>query len=114
MPSKEQVLEAAKECPAAKQTLNILFPEYFVDNTFFCRIGSLLLRKGHAGVYAIFKWNGEVRILTITNNTIWKNTLKVNRLYNPDFITVSEFKTLMHYSGATIEEFESVTHIVQP
>ena len=31
MPTKERVLEAAGKCPQAKETLRILFPEYFKE-----------------------------------------------------------------------------------
>lgn len=96
--TKERVLEVAKENPCAAKVLEGLFPEAFEDNRVFCTIGSLFKRKSNPNsVYAIFKWNGEVRILNVTSNYMWKNLrMSVSSLKDAkgDTLTVSEFKKL--------------------
>ena len=97
--TSERVQEAAKNTPEARKVLQDLFPEAFEDNTPFCRIGSVFKRKGYPrNFYAVFQWNGEIRILNVSNNTFWdkERNIKCGRRENPEnsYLTVSEFKSL--------------------
>lgn len=100
--TKEKILNAVHSNPKLYDSLASLFPEVFEDERTFCKIGSILKREKHPNnVYALFKWNGEVRLLNITQNTFWKTkgdrALKVNKLkdFNQEVITYLEFKRLI-------------------
>ena len=98
--TKERILAVAEKHIAAKEILKELFPETFEDDTIFCKIGSLFTRKNYPNnIYTVFKWNGEVRILNITNNSMWKSdhNIKVQSLKDKlgDVLTISEFKKLV-------------------
>lgn len=95
--SIEKVKLAAEKDPCAKKVLEILFPEVFEEDNIFCKIGIIFYRREYPkNVYTVFKWNGEVRILNITHNTMWdtKRNIKISTLKNPDILTIAEFKKL--------------------
>lgn len=97
--TKEKVLKAAEENPYALRTLKSMFPEAFEDDTVFCKVGSIFRRAEYPeNDYVVFKWNGEVRILNVTQNSMWgsERNLKVSSLKDPEgkTLTVSEFKRL--------------------
>lgn len=94
----ENILKAAKGYPEAASVLRTLFPEAFEDETVFCRIGQILKRDNYPNnFYALFKWNGEVRLLNVSCNKFWNQdrNLTVSQLRNEDSITVGEFKKLI-------------------
>lgn len=101
--TKERVIKAAEENPQAESTLRSLFPEAFEDNRQYCRIGVIMSRKNHPGnVYALFKWNGEIRFLNVSNNKFWDTSdsnrnIKVSQLHDfkGETLTYSEFKKLI-------------------
>lgn len=110
--SKERIIAVAKENPCAAKVLEGLFPEAFEDNTVFCKIGITFKRNKYLkNTYALFKWNGEVRVLNITQNKMWKpeRNLKVSSLKDLEgnTLTVSEFKRLSGYHNLTEFIFET-------
>lgn len=109
--TKEAVLKAAQEHPCSSEILKTLFPEAFEDNSIFCNIGSIFKRSNYPGnMYALFKWNGEVRFMNITHNKFWDDSrnLKTSGLkdYEAKTITVSEFKKLI--GAQDVSQFEIV------
>lgn len=98
--SKEKILHYAKEEPLSKKPLKDLFPEAFAEEErVFCTIGSVFKRATYPhNDYAVFKWNGEVRVLNITHNAFWKKgrNIRVGGLKDPDgkTLTVEEFRKL--------------------
>jgi hypothetical protein len=48
--SKDKVLEAAKKCPQAKETLKILFPEVFEDDKYLDLSKLVVIDKIHDGM----------------------------------------------------------------
>lgn len=94
----ENILETVKNHPESRAVLESLFPSAF-DTKPYCKLGVVLKRDGHPNnLYALFKWNGEVRFLNITGNRMWKQdrNLVVNKLYDEtgETITLGEFRAL--------------------
>ena len=89
-PERIKELEKKNKDNEVGRMVRELFAEVFEDEEVFCKIGT------------VFKWNGEVRILNITENKMWdsKKNLKVSQLRDPnqETLTVTEFKAL---SGKT-------------
>lgn len=107
----DRVLQAAKEGgKEVKSTLVTLFPEVFEDELPFIKIGTVLTKKNLNNHYAVFKWNGEIRFLNITNNQFWNSdrNLKVSELKDREGIrlTRGEFKSLI--GAAKVEDFKIV------
>lgn len=86
--------------------------ELFPEEKVFCRIGSLFtITNNPKNIYALFKWNGEVRILNVTGNYIWKHTsMKVSELRDPrgETMTMGEFKRLVHPTKIDIFNFDMI------
>lgn len=115
--TKERVLEVAKKNPYAVKVLKGLFPEAFEDEKIYCRIGSIFIRKEYPdNVYAVFKWNGEVRVLNVTKNIMWdsKRNLRVETLSDPEgkTLTVSEFRRLV--GQYNLSEFCVDADVIRP
>lgn len=90
-----------------------LFPEAKEEEEkVFCRIGSLFtIANNSRNIYALFKWNGEVRILNVTGNYMWKRaSMKVSMLRDPqgETMTVGEFKRLVHLTKIDIFNFDLI------
>lgn len=90
-----------------------LFPEVKEEEEkVFCRIGSLFtIANNPRNIYALFKWNGEVRILNVTGNYMWKRaSMKVSMLRDPqgETMTVGEFKRLVHLTKIDIFNFDLI------
>lgn len=96
--TSEKVLQVAKENPNAAKVLEGLFPEVFVDNKPFCKVGSLFTRVGCSGDYAVVAINGEVCIINIDFNYMWdvSRNLPLSSLSdrNRKTLTLAEFKKL--------------------
>lgn len=94
----DNVISAAARYPSAKGVLEELFPDAFSENKVYCKLGTIFLREGYDNLYALIKWNGEVRFLNITNNQFWsaEKNIKVGSLLDATraTITVGEFKRL--------------------
>lgn len=97
----EKIIALSREQPKYYDLLSSLFPQAFEDERVFCKVGSILRRKKHPNdMYALFKWNGEIRLLNITRNNFWstegKNNFKVSKLKDSkgETVTYSEFKTI--------------------
>lgn len=98
--TEERILYTVKKHPEIKTIIEELFPSVFEKQKVFCKIGTVLKRDKYPdSLYALFKWNGEVRLLNITANAMWKNTIKVGEL------TDSE-----NYSTITFGEFMKITN----
>lgn len=98
-PERIKEFEKKNKDNEAGRMVRELFAEVFEDEEVFCKLGTLFKRRMYPeNVYAVFKWNGEVRILNITENKMWdsKKNLKVSQLRDPnqETLTVTEFKTL--------------------
>lgn len=83
--------------PQVRQVLEGMFPQIFEDARPLLRIGCMFTRRKYMDcLYALFKWNGEVRVLNVTYNQMWKSSLKVSDLtLDENQLTVGEFKRLM-------------------
>lgn len=98
-PERIKEFEKKNKDNEAGRMVRELFAEVFEDEEVFCKLGTLFKRRMYPeNVYAVFKWNGEVRILNITENKMWdsKKNLKVSQLRDPnqETLTVTEFKAL--------------------
>lgn len=103
-PERIKELEKKNKDNEVGRMVRELFAEVFEDVEVFCRIGSVFKRRMYPeNLYAVFKWNGEVRILNITGNKMWdsKKNLKVSELRdaNQETLTVTEFKALSGMSN---------------
>lgn len=109
----ERVRKVIDENPGkVSEILLELFPEEKDEEKVFCRIGSLFtITNNPKNIYALFKWNGEVRILNVTGNYIWKHTsMKVSELRDPrgETMTMGEFKRLVHPTKIDIFNFDMI------
>lgn len=94
----ERVRDIASEAdPQVRKVPEGMFPQIFEDARPLLRIGCLFTRQRYPDcMYALFKWNGEVRVLNVTYNQMWKSSLKVSELtLDENQLTVGEFKRLM-------------------
>lgn len=102
--TEKKVIETIENHPETKAVFESLFPEIFENKKVFCKIGSILKRDGYPfQTYALFKYNGEVRLLNVTGNYFWKNaSIKVGYLTDPEgnTITVGEFLKLTDGKGS--------------
>lgn len=110
----ERVRKVIDENPGkVSEILLELFPEVKEEEEkVFCRIGSLFtIANNPRNIYALFKWNGEVRILNVTGNYMWKRaSMKVSMLRDPqgETMTVGEFKRLVHLMKIDIFNFDLI------
>lgn len=96
-----------------------LFPEVKEEEEkVFCRISSLFtITNNPRNIYALFKWNGEVRILNVTGNYMWKRTsMKVSMLRDPrgETMTIGEFRRLVHVTKIDIFNFDLIVEKLNP
>lgn len=95
-----------------------LFPEVKEEEKVFCRIGSLFtITNNPKNIYALFKWNGEVRILNVTRNSMWKRTsMKVSMLRDPrgETMTIGEFRRLVRLTKIDIFNFDLIVEKLNP
>jgi uncharacterized pyridoxamine 5'-phosphate oxidase family protein len=115
----ERVRKVIDENPGkVSEILLKLFPEVKDEEKVFCRIGSLFtITNNPKNIYALFKWNGEVRILNVTGNYMWKRTsMKVSMLQDPhgETMTVGEFKRLVHLTKIDIFNFNLIVEKPNP
>lgn len=110
----ERVRKVIDENPGkVSEILLELFPEVKEEEEkVFCQIGSLFtIANNPRNIYALFKSNGEVRILNVTGNYMWKRTsMKVSMLRDPqgETMTVGEFKRLVHLTKIDIFNFDLI------
>lgn len=102
--TREKVLEAAKQSPAAKKLMMELYPEVFENNTVLCEIGCIFFREKYPhNIYAVMKQGGQVIIVNITYSAKWDNkkTIPLHQLKDPTqkSITISEFSKLTGYTN---------------
>lgn len=108
---RHEIYEILKKNPQSEEVLKDLFPGFFKDSEVFATLGSLLRRKSYPNnVYALFKWNGEVRLLCVNNNSFFKGyePLRVGQLVDPEgkVINNAEFKNLI--GVIDFEDFEVI------
>lgn len=61
--TEQKVIEVVKNHPETQEIFKSLFPEVFIKQKIFCKIGCLLKRDKYPHItYALFKWNREVRL----------------------------------------------------
>lgn len=110
----ERVKKVIDENPGkVSEILLELFPEVKEEEgKVFCRIGSLFtITNNPKNIHALFKWNGEVRILNVTRNSMWKRTsMKVSMLRDPrgETMTEGEFKRLVRLTKIDIFNFNLI------
>jgi len=95
----EMVRKIAEQKPQYREALELLFPQIFDGQKLEWKIGSIIKRQPNPNnYYALFKWNGEVRLLNVTYNTFWnpQRNLKVHELMDPlkETLTNDEFRKL--------------------
>lgn len=97
--TKQNVISAALKYPNSAPVLRELFPDAFVDNRIYSKIGQLFMRASYPNaVYALAKSKGRVFFWNVTHNKMWDESraIPVSSLRDPlgNNITVSEFKRL--------------------
>lgn len=106
--TEEQVLEASKTSPQAKEALMKLFPSVFIMDEPFCKIGATFIRKGnYKSIYAVMQRGGKVQFINVTSDYVWssKNELDKDKLKysDSDRLTRREFEVLL--GSAKFEDF---------
>lgn len=116
--SKENILKAAKENPCAEKVLKDLFPKVFEeeDNKPFCKIGSIFKVKDLPDkIFTIFKCQGFVRILNITDGCmeILSKDLYISDLKDPEkqTLTAREFQQIVYERN--LEDFNFNIEVVE-
>ena len=71
----EKVLEAAKNCTQAKQTLEILFPEAFEETKPFCKVGDVLIRKNIRSFYQVIEVGYQLALINLSTGKQWETRI---------------------------------------
>lgn len=94
-----KVLTAVEENPELEPVFRTLYPDLFVDNTRFCKIGSVLIRANTSCFYGLFVRDSKVVLLNITHSAYFDTDrgIATNALHDTNnlYVTVSEFKTII-------------------
>ena len=105
--TKERILSEAAKGPEHEKMLRELFPAVWKDEEVFCKIGCLLADRTSTSLFALIKWNGEVRMLNVFANYFWKTRIPVSQLHDKDASTITraEFRSIVESGRRNVDNF---------
>jgi len=122
----ERVQEILKTHPQFEPVIHTLFPELEDYSKTFCKIGSVLIRKGLKNFYTVIvdtERNPDgmyIQIYNITHQQAWGGKLYVSKYMEAgSFVTIGMLMELLKVSGVNYKEFtvlhvEDIRHLAKP